>query len=643
MKKFFHDVSICVMCGIMIVGLIGLPSIIRSLSLSSSSSPNPNFYQPVFAQPAAQGNRPNFLVIVGDDFGWSDIGPFGSEINTPNLNALAKDGKILTNYHTAPTCSPGRLSLLTGVDYHIGGIGTMFELIAPNQVGKPGYETYINNRVVTVAELLKDAGYNTILSGKWHLSGQGVQPGTLPFDRGFDHSLTLVEDGAQHFSSGEYIPGWTVKFAENGKLVPRPGNNTLYDADMFTDKLLDYLKQTQSNGKPFFAYLASQVAHTPFQAPPENIEKYYKMYSSMGWDKIREQRFEKQKELGIWPSNTPISPRLPPIQAWDSLSKVQQNYAAKVLAVHSAMIENLDQNIGRVIQYLKDTGQYDNTFIIFTSDNGTSEPFEILDFKYASGVDLKAGKQFIARVNNSLQNLGNPSSDFNYGAWGSYVAATPFSGYKTSFYEGGVRGPVVIKEPKSMSSSPSPSSSSAPASNNIVKGLALVTDITPTILQMANVSHPSTYKGHAVHPLMGKSIKPLLDGTADKVYADDEPISGELFNETSVRIGDWVGIHDASDANGVWKLFNTASDLGQNNNVAAQHPDIVQKMKADYDKFAQDVGVVIPRGAHFAQAVSKDLPPIAAGKENTVTINLGNMLVSGHNATQPTKDAHPGI
>lgn len=274
---------------------------------------------------------------MGDDFGYSDIGSFGSEIKTPNLDALAKDGKILTNYHTAPTCSQGRLSLLTGVDYHIGGLGTMYELIANNQKGKPGYETYINNKVVTVAELLRAAGYHTYLSGKWHLSGNGVTPGILPFNRGFEHSLTLVEDGANHFSSAEYVPGWKVTFTEDGKIVPRPGNNTLYDATMFTDKLLSYLNQTHSDGKPFFAYLASQVAHTPFQAPAgPNIEKYYNMYRSMGWDKVREQRFEKQKELGIWPSNMTLPvPRLPPIQAWNTLSTNQQNYAAKVFAVHA--------------------------------------------------------------------------------------------------------------------------------------------------------------------------------------------------------------------------------------------------------------------------------------------------------------------
>jgi arylsulfatase A-like enzyme len=161
----------------------------------------------VYAQ-APPDNRPNFLVIVGDDFGYSDIGSFGSEISTPNLDAIAKDGKVLTDYHTASTCSPARVSLLTGVDWHVGGIGTMYELIVPNQVGKPGYETYINDKVVTVAELLRDAGYNTLQLGKWHLSGNGHQPGTTPYDRGFSNAFTLLQDGANHFSDREYVPGW---------------------------------------------------------------------------------------------------------------------------------------------------------------------------------------------------------------------------------------------------------------------------------------------------------------------------------------------------------------------------------------------------------------------------------------------------
>src|SRR6476659_2069757 len=462
--------------------------------------------QSAFAQ-SAGAKKPNFLIIMGDDLGYSDIGSFGSEISTPNLDAIAKEGKVLTEYHTAPTCSPARVALMTGVDWHIGGIGTMYELIAQNQVGKPGYETYINDRVVTVAELLRDAGYNTLQSGKWHLSGHGHQPGTTPWDRGFTNALTLLEDGSNHFNNLPYVPGWSVTFTKNATDAPRPENGTFYSI-MYTNKLLEFFKQTESEKKPFFAYLAFQVAHSPFMSPPELVDKYDKIYS-VGWDKIREQRFEKQKELGFWASNMTIPERLPPNQPWDSLTNDQKAYAARVLAVHAGGIEQMDKDIGRVIQYLKDTGQYDNTFIFFTSDNGSSEPFEISDFQYASGFNASLAPQFVTTVNNSLSNLGSPTSDFNYGSWGTYVAVTPLSGYKTSLYEGGVRPPAILKAPQSMSSA----ASSGNATSNLIKSFTYVTDITPTILEMTNVSHPSTYNGTEVHPIMGKSLVPLLKGT----------------------------------------------------------------------------------------------------------------------------------
>lgn len=571
--------------------------------------------------------KPNFLVIIGDDFGYSDIGAFGSEIATPNLDVIAKDGKVLTNYHTAPTCSPARVSLLTGVDWHVGGIGTMYELIADNQVGKPGYETYINDRVVTVAELLKDAGYNTMMSGKWHLSGHGYQPGTSPYERGFSNVLTLLEDGSNHFNSAEYVPGWSVTFMANTTKVPRPQNGT-FEAEMYTDQLLGFFKKTESEKKPFFAYLAFQVAHSPFQSPPELIDKYDKIYS-VGWDKIRDQRFEKQKELGFWPSNMTDPGRLPPNQVWDKLTNDQKDYAARVLAVHSAMIEEMDKNIGRVIQHLKDTGQYDNTFILFTSDNGSSEPFEIALFRYASGVDLTHAKQFVAGINNTLSNLGNPSSDFNYGVWGTYVATSPFSGFKTSLYEGGVRPPAIIKEAESVS----PASTSS--SSNLVKSFVYVTDITPTILELAGVSHPSTYQGHDVHAVMGKSLKPLLDGTTEKIHPNDEAISGEMFNNTSVRMGDWKATSYGYPPQ--WKLYNLATDLGENTDLANEHPDILEKLITAYDNYAQDVGVVIPRGEKFEQTAKNNFPLVT--QKDIQTIELANMLVPGYplnaNATNP--------
>jgi arylsulfatase len=466
----------------------------------------------------------------------------------------------------------------------------------------------------------------------------------LPFNRGFEHSLTLVEDGANHFSSAEYIPGWKVTFTEDGKQVARPGNGTLYDADMFTGKLLSYLNQSGSDGKPFFAYLASQVAHTPFQAPRENIDKYYKMYLSLGWDKIREQRFDKQKELGIWPSNMSLPvPHLPPLQPWNTLTTDQKNFAAKILAVHAAMIENYDKNIGRIVQYLKNTGQYDNTFIVFTSDNGTSEPFEIAQFKYASGVNIADAKQFISTQNNSLQNLGNQNSDFNYGPWGPYVAASPFSGFKTSFYEGGIRVPFVLKLTKS-------AASSIPSSSNLVKGYAFVNDIAPTIYQVANITYPATYNGHPIHPLMGNSLVPLVQGKVAQVYPANEPLGAELFNSTAVRMGDWQAIHNTGNTssniypNGtdVWMLYNLGNDPGEQKNVAAQHPGILQKMVAAYAQFAKNVGVIIPRGEAYANSAANAFPPINA--KDVVSINLkqipaipgitSNATASYHNQTK---------
>ena len=205
--------------------------------------------------------RPNILLIMGDDLGFSDLGSFGSEIATPNLDALENEGKILTNYHTNSVCSPARVAILTGVDNHIGGIGTMYENIAPNQVGQPGYETYINDRVVTIAELLRDVGYNTLMSGKWHLSGKGLQNGSTPYDRGFEDVFTVFSSGAQHFNGDPYYYGGHPIFMRNNTEVPRPDNGT-YSNDLYTNIMLDQIKKYQGDGKPLFMYLSYQVAHS---------------------------------------------------------------------------------------------------------------------------------------------------------------------------------------------------------------------------------------------------------------------------------------------------------------------------------------------------------------------------------------------
>lgn len=608
-----HSVSVGLMLGV-IIGLIGQSSFIAFLSTS----------QPVFAQAlgSSQDQRPNILLVVGDDFGWSDIGAFGAEISTPNLDQLAREGKIGINYHTAPTCSPARAAMLTGVDWHVGGLGNMYELIAQNQVGKPGYETYLNDRVVTVQELLRDAGYHTIQSGKWHLSGDGIQPGTTPYDRGFERAFTLVGDGGNHFTNGSIFPGGHTNFIENDTKVDRPGNGTLFSNDLYTDKMIEYINQTHGDGKPLFMYLAFQVAHSPFMSPPELIEKYDKIYS-VGWDQIREQRFEKQKELGIWPTNMTLPSGQPPNVPWDSLSEEEKEYAAKILAVRAAMIENMDQNIGRLIDHLKQTGQYDNTVIVFTSDNSGSEaaqlPEGILGF---NGVDYTAIPGFVNNLNNSLANLGNLNTEVNYGAWGPFVSSAPLSGFKASLYEGGTRAPFIIKEPAEAETAAAPSSNTTAASP--IRSSMFVTDLTPTFLDYANVPHPgSTYNGTEVHPIMGKSIMPLLNGSTEEIHGIDDPIGVEMFNNTAVYKGQWVAINDKSHPTGKgWQLYNIISDPAQTKNLADQHPDVLQQMITDYQSYAEDVGVVIPTGQKASIQYSKIYPPL----NQTQNINLDEIV-----------------
>ena len=550
-----------------------------------------------FAQPTATDagdKRPNILLIMGDDFGFSDIGPFGSEIYTPNLDALAKEGKILINYHTYATFSPARSTLLTGVDNHIVGLGTMNELMAPNQAGKPGYEGYLNNNAPTVTQMLKDSGYHTLMSGKWHL-GEDLKR-TSPFAKGFEESFSLLEGGAQHFNSGLYAVGHHVTFANNSEVVPRPDNKT-YSNDLYTNTLVSLLKKYQGDGKPFFAYLSFQVAHTPFQAPQEYIKKYGNMYN-IGYDKIREQRFEKQKDLGIWSKDMDFPKYNPAIASWSNLTKDQQEYRSKVMAVHAAMIDNMDENIGKVIQYLKQTGEYDKTLIVFTSDNGSTEPLEMADFATV-GVNPSDQRNFVSKFNNSINNLGNSDSVVGFGPWGEAQSVSPLSGYKTTQAEGGIRAPFVVKLPGNESLS---NTSKSP---EIVRAFTHVRDMTPTFLEYAGIKLPgSTYKGNTAYPIMGKSLKPLFDGDISNVYGDNESIAQELFNNSAIFMGQWKAVKNAPPlGTDNWQLFNLTSDIGENHDLAGQHPDILQKLVSAYGEYSKKVGIVIPDFGNMSTAL----------------------------------------
>jgi len=313
----------------------------------------------------------------------------------------------------------------------------------------------------------------------------------------------------------------------------------------------------------------------------------------VGYDKIREQRFEKQKELGLWPSNMTLPTRLPGAQQWNGLDLKTQAIDSRILAAHAAMIENMDHNVGKVVSLLKSLGMYDNTLIIFTSDNGGSEPFPASNLAIP-GITLEQSNTFAAKFNNSVSNIGNANSLVNYADWGAIASVSPFSYFKATMGEGGTRVPFVIKEPLGSSNQEHP---------NIINAFVHVTDITPTLLNYAGIQPSGTiYKGHSVHPITGKSIKPILDGKLSKIYADNEPVSQEMFNNIAVFMGSWKAekLFGPHLSDGKWHLYNIKTDIGETTDVASNHPEIFHKMLSDYAKFAKDVGVIVPSGVGTA-------------------------------------------
>jgi arylsulfatase A-like enzyme len=512
------------------------------------------------------GDGPNFLVIVADDLGFSDIGAFGSEISTPNLDALARDGKVLSNFHVLPSCSPTRSELLTGVDNHLNGFGAMYEVISPAQMGKPGYETYLNDKVVTIAEILDNAGYHTIMSGKWHLSKPEPVNGTYlsePSKRGFEKSFTLLDAMANHFNGNTPCSecGRPI-FLKNGKMIER--QNGVYSSDLYTDEMISFINEVRGDNKPLFLYLAFQVTHLPFQAPSAITEKYSNLYEQ-GWDVIRNDRFDRQKDLGIWPSDMELPKRFPPQRDWDDTltetNRKQINWV-KNMKINAAMVDNMDHNVGRLINFLKEIGEYDNTFILFTSDNG--------------GVNASVG------INSA--------------------SVAPLSGFKGTMYEGGIRSPLLVKHPYT-----SDDNKGSNDTRKVIRSFTHVLDVLPTILDYAGEHHPdgmnqptslefhtgSKSKENKIYEPMGKSIRPLIEDELIEIHKDDEPLSQELFGNSVVFMGNWKAIrHIPPAGNGEWHLYDIARDPAETNNLSEGYPDILKKMVASYERYYNEINIV---------------------------------------------------
>ncbi|WP_433739896.1 arylsulfatase [Pseudomonas putida] len=520
---------------------------------------------------SADAKQPNILLILADDLGYSDLGSYGGEINTPTLDQLAHQGLQLTSMYAAPTCSITRSMLMSGTDNHLAGLGTMAEALQPFQRGKPGYEGYLNQRSYSIAELLKAGGYNTLMVGKWHL---GLEADQGPDQRGFEQSFTLLEGGAPHFKPSSADPSKIeqVHYRENGKAVELPEN--FYSSDYYTDKLISYLQNNQKNDKPFFAYAAYTSPHWPLQAPKEYLDKYRGRFDQ-GYDSVRLARIDRMKSLGVIAKDaqpaTPLAVN-PTLPGWQQLSPEQQRVEARKMEIYAAMVDNLDHNIGRVLDYLRKSGQYDNTLIVFMSDNG------------AAGENHAQFYPPGPRTDNSYANLGQPGSQIDYGLRWAEVSAAPFHLFKGSTAEGGISVPAILHLPKGLSR------------QGIERGAARVDDLAPTFLELAGVSTPDE---PGKNPITGQSLLPMLAGKASP-HADT-PLAGELFGNAYYREGSLklLGLRPQVGFNAPpeplkWQLFDIASDRGETHDIASEKPETVQRLKDAWQNYAKRVGVVFP-------------------------------------------------
>ena len=435
--------------------------------------------------------RPNILLIVADDLGYSDVGVFGSEIATPNIDALAADGLMLTQFHVSPNCGPTRGAMMTGVDPHRAGMGGNHEVAAANQKGQPGYEGYLRKDVVTIAELLREAGYHTYMTGKWHLGADSNNPAS----RGFEKSFALLNGAASHWADqGAIIPGATTRYLSDGQIVDELPED-FYSTTWYTDQLISYIDTASGDGAPFFAYLSFTAPHNPLHVPQEYIDKYRGRFDG-GWDELAAERLARLRTLGLAGDSQAPQPRPDWVMAWDELSPEQQAARARDMEIYAGMIDYLDESIGRVLEHLRQSGNYDNTLIVFMSDNGPSRT-SIQDYLALGG----EGGEFFNSFDNSLDNKGLPGSSTDIGPAWAYAAATPLRLFKGYVAQGGIQVPAVIKLPGNMANA-----------GSRTDRLIHVMDLMPTFLSVAGVDYPDVYNGETIVPLQGKSLMPMLSG-----------------------------------------------------------------------------------------------------------------------------------
>lgn len=514
---------------------------------------------------------PNIIILLADDWGFTDVGAFGGEIATPHIDALAAAGVRFANFHVAGSCAPTRAMLQTGVSHHRAGLGNMPETIPPAHLGRPGYETRITDRVLTIAEHLSVAGYRSYFTGKWHI---GKDAGDLPTDRGYTHAFALSQSGADNFENKPNLllydhADWT----EDGK----PSALTGYSSRTLIDKTITYIDSDDE--KPFLASVNFLANHIPVQAPDADIARYKGRYRA-GWDALRKARRKGAAEKGLIAADTPMV-RLDSTPDWASLGAGEQAQRAGAMAAYAGMATAMDREIGRLVAHLKARGDYENSIFIFLSDNGP----EAIDPLNISKGPVGSFNRFAADYYYNLapDQQGRPGSFTAIGPGFASAAASPFRGYKFSASEGGLRVPLIIAWP----------GNPAMAKGSITHAFTMATDIVPTLLSLAQVSPQASPS-----PISGRSLVPLLTASATTAHPIDESIGYELSGNAVLFQGDWKLVRNLPPyGDGAWHLYNIATDPGETLDQSAALPARFAQMQADYTTFAKTEGVLaMPAG-----------------------------------------------
>ncbi len=514
------------------------------------------FIVPASAQPTKKPSakkKPNIIIILADDMGYSDIGCYGSETLTPNLDALGKGGVKLTQFYNASRCCPTRASLLTGLYQHQAGVGDMV-----NTRKEAAYQGYLNQNCVTIAEALKAGGYNTYMAGKWHV---GQSPDHWPVKRGFDHYFGLIDGASSYFTpTMPYRPNQKLTIAlDDQEFTPGAG---WYSTNAYADYAIKFIDGGKSSNKPFFLYMAFTSPHWPIQALPEDIAKYKGKYM-MGWDKLREARLSRQKAMGILPQDAVLSPRDPNVPDWNTLTPEDKDKWDTKMAVYAAMVDRMDQNIGRIRAELKKIHQDKNTIIMFLSDNGAS----------SESIKGAGFRPEILEANNKP--ASDPTSFTAYEYWGANVSNTPFRLFKHWEYEGGTATPFIANYQGVIKP------------GGIISKPAHIIDLMSTCLDFAKVTYPKTYNGNTITPTEGISLAPLLKG---QKWAGHNALFFEHEGNRAVRQGEWKLV--SQKPLNKWELYNIKTDRSEMNDLSAQYPDKVNAMAAMYDVWAARAGVI---------------------------------------------------